>query len=113
MQRAQFAPDHLPTMVVHPDEAVRQLVRNKVDYVPIEEAEGRVAVTLLLVYPPGIGTVVPGERLDARAKPMLDYLKMFERSANIFPGFEAEVQGVYREVDQSGKIRFHTYVMRE
>ena len=113
LQRAQFAPDHLPDMIVPPHDAVRQLVRNKVDYVPIDQAEGRVAVTLLLVYPPGIGTIVPGERLNARAKPMLDYLKMFERSANLFPGFEAEVQGLYREVDPNGTIRFHTYVMRE
>ncbi len=44
---------------------------------------------------------------------MIDYLKAFERSSNLFPGFEAEIQGVYREVDASGKIRFHTYVVRE
>ena len=44
---------------------------------------------------------------------MLDYLKMFERSANLFPGFEAEIQGLYREVDAEGRIRFYTYVMRE
>ena len=44
---------------------------------------------------------------------MLDYLKMFERSANLFPGFEAEIQGVYREVDQNRVIRFHTYVLKE
>lgn len=44
---------------------------------------------------------------------MIDYLKMFERSANVFPGFEAEVQGLYREVDEKGAIRFYTYVVRE
>jgi hypothetical protein len=54
-----------------------------------------------------------GERLGARAKPMLDYLKVFERSANLFPGFEVEVQGIYREVEPDGSIRFYTYVMRE
>ncbi|MEA1832135.1 Orn/Lys/Arg decarboxylase N-terminal domain-containing protein [Methylobacterium durans] len=113
LQRAQFAPEHLPEMVLPPKAAAQMLTRNQVDYVPIGEAEGRIATTLLLVYPPGIGTVLPGERLDARAKPMLDYFKMFERSANLFPGFEAEIQGVYREVDPDGRIRFHTYVMRE
>ncbi|HEX8416565.1 MAG TPA: Orn/Lys/Arg decarboxylase N-terminal domain-containing protein [Methylobacterium sp.] len=113
LQRKQFEPGHLPEMVMTPKEAVQQLTRNRVDYVPIAEAEGRVATTLLLVYPPGIGTVLPGERLDARAKPMLDYFKMFEASANLFPGFEAEIQGVFREVDPDGRIRFHTYVMRE
>ena len=61
-------------MVVAPHEAVRQLTRNKVDYLPIERAEGRIATTLMLVYPPGIGTIVPGERIGARAKPMKFHL---------------------------------------
>ena len=113
LQRAQFAPEHLPTPAMAPHEAVRRLVRNDVDYVPIEEAFGRIATTLFVVYPPGIASIVPGERLDERARPMLDYLKMFERSANLFPGFEVEVQGIYRELDENGAVRFHTYVVRE
>jgi ornithine decarboxylase len=96
-----------------PQEAGRHLVRNNVDYLPIDQIEGRVAATLFVVYPPGIATIVPGERLSARARPMIDYLKMFERSSNLFPGFDPEVQGVYREVDASGATRFHTYVVRE
>ena len=61
---------------------------------------GRIATTLFVVYPPGIASIVPGERLDERARPMLDYLKMFETSANLFPGFEVEIQGIYREVEK-------------
>jgi ornithine decarboxylase len=113
LQRKQFMPEHLPEMVMPPKAAAQMLTRNKVDYVPIAEAEGRIATTLMLVYPPGIGTVLPGERLDERAKPMLDYFKMFEAASNLFPGFEAEIQGVYREADPDGRIRFHTYVLRE
>ena len=113
LQRAQFAPGNLPTPAMAPHDAVRQMVRNNVDYVPIEQAAGRIATTLFVVYPPGIATIVPGERLDDRARPMLDYLKMFEKSANLFPGFEAEIQGVYREVEKDGTIRFYTYVVRE
>ncbi|WP_342150861.1 Orn/Lys/Arg decarboxylase N-terminal domain-containing protein [Methylorubrum sp. SB2] len=113
LQRKQFMPEHLPEMVMPPKAAAQMLTRNRVDYVPIAEAEGRIATTLMLVYPPGIGTVLPGERLDERAKPMLDYFKMFEAASNLFPGFEAEIQGVYREVDPDGRIRFHTYVLRE
>jgi ornithine decarboxylase len=96
-----------------PHHAVREMVRNNVDYVTIDKAFGRVATTMFVVYPPGIATIVPGEQLDERALPMLDYLKMFERSANLFPGFEAEVQGVYRETEKDGSVRFHTYVVRE
>jgi ornithine decarboxylase len=38
---------------------------------------------------------------------------MFEQSANLFPGFEAKIQGLYREVEPDGSIRFYTYVMQE
>ena len=55
-----------------------------------------------MVYPPGIATIVPGERLTERAKPMIDYLKMFEACFNTFPGFDVEIQGVYKEVDAQG-----------
>ena len=110
LQKAQFAPEHLPQMVMSPREAARRLVRNEVDYLPISEIEGRVATTLFVVYPPGIATIVPGEKLCARARPMIDYLLTFERSANLFPGFESEIQGVYREIDAAGRVRFFTYV---
>jgi ornithine decarboxylase len=113
LQRSQFAPEHLPTLAMPPHEAVRQMVRNNVDYVPLEKAFGRIATTLFVVYPPGIATIVPGERLDERARPMLEYLLLFERSSNLFPGFEAEIQGVYRETEADGSIRFYTYVVRE
>ena len=113
LQKAQFASECLPDQAMTPHEATRHLIRNNVDYLPIDEIEGRIAATLFVVYPPGIATIVPGERLDSKARPMVDYLKMFERSSNLFPGFEAEIQGVYREVDAVGNIRFHTYVVRQ
>jgi len=100
-------------MAMTPREAQLRLTRNDVDYLPLDELEGRVATTLWVVYPPGIATIVPGERIDARAKPMLDYLKMFEQGSNAFPGFESEIQGLYREVDAFGAVRFYTYVVRE
>ena len=68
-----------------PHEAARDLVRNNVDYLPIDEIDGRIAATLFVVYPPGIATIVPGERSSERAQPMIDYLKMFERSSQRFP----------------------------
>ncbi|MGD0564674.1 MAG: Orn/Lys/Arg decarboxylase N-terminal domain-containing protein [Roseiarcus sp.] len=113
LQKAQFEAAHLPEMVMTPREASRHLVRNNVDYLPLDAIEGRIATTLFVVYPPGIATIVPGERLCARARPMIDYLKTFERGANLFPGFESEIQGLYREIDASGVIRFFTYVVRE
>ena len=85
--------------------------RNEVDYVPLEEIKGRIAATLALIYPPGIGVVVPGERWDDRAQPMLDYFMAFQESFNRFPGFNYEVQGVYQErIDD--RIKFYTYAVR-
>ena len=113
LQRAQFTQEHLPDMAMTPREAYLHFVRNNVDYLPIDEIEGRIATTLFVIYPPGIATVVPGERLCKKARPMVEYLKMFERSANLFPGFDYEIQGLYREIDTNGRMRLFTYVVSE
>ena len=47
-----------------PKDAYEALVANEVDYVPLDEIKGRISATLALIYPPGIGVVVPGERWD-------------------------------------------------
>jgi ornithine decarboxylase len=113
LQRAQFRPENLPVPAMTPLDASRMLTRNQVDYLPIREVAGRIATTLMLVYPPGIATLVPGERLAAQNSPMLGYLQMFEEAENRFPGFGTEIQGVYRETDAAGRITFYTYVARE
>ncbi len=113
LQAKQFSSEHLPEIAISPHAAARCLVRNDVDYLPIDEIAGRIATTPFVVYPPGIATIVPGERLTVRAQPMIDYLKMFETCFNTFPGFEVEIQGVYRKVDTNGSIRLYTYVVSE
>lgn len=112
LQRLCFRATSFPEMAIAPKDAYEALVSNNVDYVPLEGIEGRISATLALIYPPGIGVVVPGERWDARARPMLDYFLTFEESFNRFPGFNYEVQGVYQE-KQNNRIKFHTYVVRE
>jgi arginine/lysine/ornithine decarboxylase len=112
LQRLCFRAESFPELALSPQQAYQALVGNDVDYVPLDKAKGRVSATLALIYPPGIGVVLPGERWDARAQPMLDYLFAFEESFNRFPGFNYEVQGIYQErVD--GRIKFHTYVVHE
>ena len=113
LQTKQFAAAHLPEIAMSPHDATQCLVRNDVDYLPIDALAGRIATTPFVVYPPGIATIVPGERLTERAQPMIDYLMMFQTSFNTFPGFEVEIQGVYREIDAAGRVRLHTYVVSE
>jgi ornithine decarboxylase len=112
LQRLCFRASSFPELAMSPKDAYEALVANEVDYVPLDEIQGRISATLALIYPPGIGVVVPGERWDQRAKPMLDYFLAFQESFNRFPGFGYEVQGVYQERVQ-GRIRFYTYVVRE
>ena len=112
LQRRCFRACSFPELAMSPKRAYEALVANEVDYVPLDQMKGRISATLALIYPPGIGVIVPGERWDDRAQPMLDYFLAFEESFNRFPGFNYEVQGVYQErVD--GRIRFHTYAVRE
>jgi ornithine decarboxylase len=112
LQRLSFRASSFPELAMSSRDAYEALVANNVDYVPLDEIGGRISATLALIYPPGIGVIVPGERWDDRARPMLDYFLAFEESFNRFPGFNYEVQGVFQErVD--GRIKFHTYVVRE
>ncbi len=112
LQKKCFRASSFPRLAMSPTDAYEALVANEVDYVALDEIRGRVAATLALIYPPGIGVIVPGERWDERAQPMLDYFLTFEESFNRFPGFNYEVQGVYQEL-VNGRIKFHTYVVRE
>jgi ornithine decarboxylase len=112
LQRSCFRDSSFPELAMSPKDAYEALVANEVDYVPLEAMKGRVAATLALIYPPGIGVVVPGERWDDRAQPMLDYFMAFQESFNRFPGFNYEVQGVYQE-RINGRITFYTYAVRQ
>jgi ornithine decarboxylase len=112
LQRACFRAESFPELAMSPSDAYAALVSNEVDYVPFDDVKGRISATLALIYPPGIGVILPGERWDRRAQPMIDYFLAFQESFNRFPGFNYEVQGVYQE-RRDGRIQFHTYVVRE
>ena len=113
LQKRSFRASSFPELAMSSKDAYEAVVANEVDYVPLDEGvKGRVAATLALIYPPGIGVVVPGERWDDRAQPMLDYFLTFQESFNRFPGFNYEVQGVYQE-QVDGRIKFYTYVVQE
>ena len=112
LQRRCFRACSFPELAMSPKLAYEALVGNDVDYVPLADVSGRISATLALIAPPGIGMVVPGERWDERARPMLDYFLAFEESFNRFPGFTGGLQGVFQErVD--GRLTFHTYVVHE
>ena len=112
LQRLCFRHESFPEQAMSAHDATEKMVGGDVDYVPFSKVHNRIAATLALIYPPGIGIVIPGERYDDAARPMIDYFLVFEEGCNSFPGFSYEVQGVYQEVE-NGKVRFHTYVVKE
>jgi ornithine decarboxylase len=113
LQRLCFRHESFPEQAMPAREAMEKMVGGDVDFLPMSEVHNRIAATLALIYPPGIGIVVPGERYDDAAAPMVDYFKVFEEGCNRFPGFSYEVQGVYQVADEAGRIAFHTYVVKE
>jgi ornithine decarboxylase len=112
LQKAVYNAEHEPELVVTPADAHAALIRGEVDLVPLDELAGRIAASLIVVYPPGIAIMVPGERFAADSAAVA-YLRLFEESDNLFPGFESEMQGIFPRRDSDGRLRYYTYVVRE
>jgi ornithine decarboxylase len=112
LQQAVYNAEHEPEIVLSPADAHTQLIRGNVDLVPLDELAGRIAASLIVVYPPGIAIMVPGERFAADSAAVA-YLRLFEESDNLFPGFESEMQGIFPHRDEDGRLRYFTYVVKE
>lgn len=108
LQKKMFLKAYFPAYFMSPQKANWALVRGQGELIPLEEAEGRVALQGAVPYPPGVTCVQPGERWSRTA---LDYFLDFVETANILPGFAPELQGVYLEKDETGKRRAKGYVL--
>jgi ornithine decarboxylase len=112
LQRAVYNAAHEPEMVMTPAAAHTALIRNEVELVALDDLAGRVAANLVVVYPPGIAIMVPGERF-AEDSAAVAYLRLFEESDNLFPGFETEMQGIFPERGADGRLEYFTYVVKQ
>ncbi|MEI6172419.1 MAG: Orn/Lys/Arg decarboxylase N-terminal domain-containing protein [Bacteroidota bacterium] len=87
----------LPEPVMTPAEAYRHLVKNNVERVSLEQAQGRIMAGGIVPYPPGIPLLMGGERTGSLNGPVLAYLKTLQDFDNRFPGFEHETHGIENE----------------
>jgi arginine/lysine/ornithine decarboxylase len=71
-----------------------KLVRNEVEYLPIENAGDRIVATGIVPYPPGIPLLAPGEKTGNLKGPVLQYLKSLQDFDNTFPGFSHDTHGI-------------------
>ncbi|WP_112101963.1 ornithine decarboxylase SpeF, partial [Haemophilus influenzae] len=110
LQKDLFRKATLPEYVLNPHDANIELIRNKVELVPLTDIVGRVAAEGALPYPPGVLCVVPGEKWSTTAQ---QYFLALEEGINTLPGFAPEIQGVYLQKDPDGRTRAYGYVLTD
>ena len=76
LQERLFLHDYFPEYVLNPQDANFEFQRGKGELVPLDEAEGRIALEGALPYPPGVLCNVPGERWSKTA---CDYFLALQR----------------------------------
>ncbi|WP_308511362.1 ornithine decarboxylase [uncultured Veillonella sp.] len=110
LQQRLFFKEYFPEYVMNPQEANFEFQRNKGELVPLDEAEGRIALEGALPYPPGVLCVQPGERWSRTA---CDYFLALEEGINQLPGFAPEIQGVYLIEQPDGSKKAYGYVLKK
>ena len=110
LQQRLFSKEYFPEYVMNPQEANFEFQRNKGELVPLDEAEGRIALEGALPYPPGVLCVQPGERWSRTA---CDYFLALEEGINQLPGFAPEIQGVYLIEQPDGSRKAYGYVLKK
>ena len=110
LQQRLFSKAYFPEYVMNPQEANFEFQRNKGELVPLDEAEGRIALEGALPYPPGVLCVQPGERWSRTA---CDYFLALEEGINQLPGFAPEIQGVYLIEQPDGSKKAYGYVLKK
>ena len=110
LQQRLFSKAYFPEYVMNPQEANFEFQRNKGELVPLDEAEGHIALEGALPYPPGVLCVQPGERWSRTA---CDYFLALEEGINQLPGFAPEIQGVYLIEQPDGSKKAYGYVLKK
>jgi arginine decarboxylase len=96
-----YLSDMVPAM--KPTDAFAKMAHRKIDRVAIDELEGRITAVLLTPYPPGIPLLIPGERFN---KIIVNYLKFAREFNERFPGFETDVHGLVKQVEDGKAIYY-------
>ena len=91
----------LPTPVMTPAAAYRELVLGRVESVPLGQLAGRTLATSVVPYPPGIPMLMPGELAGPETGPYLTYLRALRDWDLRFPGFGHDTHGI--EVREDGE----------
>ncbi|MGI5168514.1 Orn/Lys/Arg decarboxylase N-terminal domain-containing protein [Spirillospora sp. CA-253888] len=93
----------LPRPVLTPAACHHALITGATERVPLDALAGRVAAALVVVTPPGIPMLMPGESAGPDGGPLLAYLRALEAFDLAFPDLATDIHGAHR--DAEGRYR--------
>ncbi|MDF5752470.1 Orn/Lys/Arg decarboxylase N-terminal domain-containing protein [Spongiactinospora sp. TRM90649] len=93
----------LPEPVMTPADAYQALIRARTERVPLRDLPGRIAAATVVVTPPGIPMLMPGESTGPAGGPLMAYLRALEEFDLSFPEMATDIHGVHR--DSSGRYQ--------
>ncbi|MFA6076187.1 MAG: lysine decarboxylase LdcC [Negativicutes bacterium] len=91
--------DILPEQDVTPHQAFQRLIKGQTKIVKLKELLNKTSAVMVLPYPPGVPLIMPGEKITAQSKVILDYLLLLEQIGKALPGFETDIHGVAKDAD--------------
>ncbi len=112
LDRMQEAFQVIPDQAMKPADAYHAVVKKNVEFVELDKMMDRIPAVMLVPYPPGIPIMMGGEKMNDKAKPIWDYLKLRQDFENAFPGYESDIHGVER-TERNGKKYFRTMCIKE
>jgi lysine decarboxylase/arginine decarboxylase len=102
----------IPTPVMTPAEASREVFRKNVEHIRVADLMNRTGAVMLVPYPPGIPVLMGGEKIDESSKIILDFLLAREQFEIEFPGYYSDIHGVEAHLDENGVRRFYTMALK-
>ncbi|WP_067460431.1 Orn/Lys/Arg decarboxylase N-terminal domain-containing protein [Actinomadura macra] len=94
----------LPEPVLTPADCYQALIRSRTERVPLSGLAGRTSATTVVVTPPGIPMLMPGETTGPDDGPLMCYLRALEDFDRAFPHLATDIHGAHRDEDGHYRI---------
>ncbi|MEU5868832.1 Orn/Lys/Arg decarboxylase N-terminal domain-containing protein [Nonomuraea sp. NPDC047529] len=99
----------LPVPVSTPADVYQAMIRSRTERVPLARLAGRVVAATVVVTPPGIPMLMPGEATGEADGPLMRYLRALEDFDRAFPDLATDIHGAHRD----GEGRYWVEVVRD
>jgi arginine/lysine/ornithine decarboxylase len=93
-----------------PSDAYAHIAHRSTERVAIDDLEGRITVSLVTPYPPGIPLLIPGEVFNRK---IVDYLRFARDFSEECPGFETDIHGLVEVLGSDGKKQLYADCVKQ